>query len=486
MVRFTTLLFLLAAVSAGFAADKRPNLLVLLTDDQRWDTLRCMGNEAIQTPNLDALAAEGTRFENAFVVTSICAVSRGNILLGQYASRSRIDDFHTPINDEQWRESYPGLLRSAGYRTGFIGKWGVGAIKPEHIEDVRPRFDSWAGFTDQGNFWHEESCQYVTANGHCDCPTPEGKEPYQPRLGHEGFEKPVHLTTQIIPDKADTFFAGHSGDRPFCLSISFKASHAPFQDWDEQFREDYRVNIPQRPTANLEEAMSQPKFLRESLEADFGLGVLENPGHLRSWMRHYYRQIAGIDQAVGKIRASLKTHGLDSNTIIVFTSDNGYFLGEHGFWGKWLMYEESIRVPFLIFDPRLPEENRGLVREQMALSIDIAPTLLDVAGLETSSQMQGQSLHPLLTNPAFPWRDDWFYEHHFSLSSPMRIEASEGVRNQRWKYIRYINQDPVYEQLFDLENDPYETKDLASDSSQAEQLDLLRKRWETLAKEARS
>tara|TARA_R110002096_G_scaffold316010_6_gene510319 strand:- start:3812 stop:5260 length:1449 start_codon:yes stop_codon:yes gene_type:complete len=481
MIHFAILLLLLGSA----AAESRPNLLLLLTDDQRWDTLRCMGNEEIHTPNLDALAAQGIRFENAFVVTSICAVSRGNILLGQYASFSGIDDFYTPIRDEQWAESYPGVLRKGGYHTGFIGKWGVGATKPEHIENVRPRFDSWAGFTDQGNFWHEEACSYVTENGHCDCPVPEGKMPHQPRLGHEGFKKPVHLTTRIIPDKADAFFASAADDRPFCLSISFKASHAPFQDWDEQFREDYRVNLSQRPTANLEEAMKQPRFLRESLEADFGLGVLENPAHLRSWMRHYYRQIAGIDQAVGKIVASLKQHGLDSNTVIVFTSDNGCFLGEHGFWGKWLMHEESIRVPFLVFDPRLPAEQRGQVRPQMALSIDIAPTLLEFAGLPIPRSPQGKSLVPLLTDPNSAWRADWFYEHHFSLPSPMQIEASEGVRTPRWKYIRYINQDPVFEQLFDLENDPYETKNLAGDPGHSQQLFLLRKRWEDWSRKIR-
>ncbi len=349
---------------------------------------------------------------------------------------------------------------------------------------MRPRFDDWAGFTDQGNFWHAADCDYVTQNLPCTCPTPEGMLPYQPRQGHEGISNPVHLTTEIFPQKIDTILQAQSPDQPFCLSVSFKAPHAPFQDWDERFAEDYRTDLPTRPTVSLEEAERQPQFLRESLEHEFGQRVVETPKELQTWMRHYYRLIAGIDLAVGEIVASLKTHGLDQNTIIIFTSDNGFLLGEHGLWGKWLMHEESIRVPMIIVDPRRPQ-TRGQTSPRMALSLDLAPTILDLANLPIPEVMQGQSLVPLLDNPQAPFRSDWFYEHLFSPPEPRRIESTEGVRTDRWKYIRYIRQEPIQEQLFDLETDPYETQNLLGEPNHAKTLAALRQRWADLAKEIR-
>jgi len=175
---------------------------------------------------------------------------------------------------------------------------------------------------------------------------------------------------------------------------------------------------------------------------------------------------------------------LADNTAIIFTSDNGFFLGEHGLAGKWLMYEESIRTPLIINDPRLPKSLQGQRRKEMTLNIDIAPTILDLAGVEIPNVMQGKSLCPLLKNESTKWREDWFYQHYAYGGNPPKtkvyIPQSEGVRSKRWKYIRYIDQKPPFEQLFDLENDPHETNNLANDQNYRSILDKMRDRWQVL------
>lgn len=474
--RLLIIFLVITGLNPGLAtAVDRPNLLFLLTDDQRADTVGYSGNSAVKTPNIDQLAAEGVAFENTFVVSSICAVSRACILLGQYPRRTGIDDFATPISEDQWSASYPALLRKSSYETGFIGKWGVGSKKPADLDKVVPKFDFWAGFPDQGNFWHDSTCAWLKdGTAACSCPAPEGRQPYESRTGNDGLIDPRHLTTSIIPEKAAEFLAGRDPARPFCLSISFKAPHAPWQDWDPELRNIYN-NVEMPLAASVGDP--PPDFLRQTLNVTEGQQLLPNSERIAEWTRHYYRLITGIDVAVGKIRESLREHGLESSTVIVFTSDNGAFLGEHGFASKWLMHEESIRVPLAIFDPRLPAEFRGKTSPRMALNLDIGPTLLDLAGVEIPASMQGRSLVPLLRNPTADFRKDWFYEHHFTLPEPNRIAKSEGVRTERWKFVRYLDEDPPAEQLFDLQDDPLETNDLAHDPDFARQLLALRTRW---------
>lgn len=165
-------------------------------------------------------------------------------------------------------------------------------------------------------------------------------------------------------------------------------------------------------------------------------------------------------------------HGADSNTIIVFTSDNGHFHGDHGFWGKWLPHEESIRVPLVVYDPRLPADTRGLTRSELVLNIDLAPTILSWAGLPVPTAMQGRSLMPLVEGRSVAWREDFY--HEFTWTADGRIVPSEGIRSARWKYNRYVSQSPVVEQLFDLQNDPGETADLSGRTEYSGVLDEMR------------
>jgi arylsulfatase A-like enzyme len=205
-------------------------------------------------------------------------------------------------------------------------------------------------------------------------------------------------------------------------------------------------------------------------------------------VKNYYRLITGVDDVLGRIREELDSLGLSDNTVIALMGDNGFFLGEYGFAGKWLGHEPSIHVPLLFYDPRLPAAKRGCVRGELALNIDIAPTFLDYAGLEPSDGMQGKSLSPLISDREVSWREDFLYEHTFHVPEEHRaaagyIPSSVGVRTGRYKYLCYFEQTPVYEELYDLESDPHEEKNLISSEQYASILSRLRERCDELLRE---
>ena len=443
-------LLLCAIGSAHAAQSPPPNILFLLADDLRADTLGCAGNKIVQTPNIDALAKRGTLFRNAFVTTSICCVSRASIFSGQYARRHGIEDFKTPFTQAQWSNTYPMLLRTAGYHTGFIGKFGVGEVMPTNA------FDYWDGFPGQGRYFASNT--------------------------------PVHLTRRM-GDSALRFL-GQPDARPFCLSISFKAPHVQDEARDRSFPPD-----PQDEALYVNARIPLPKNYSVDAFARLPAFVQNSEGHTR-WRRRfatpemrernvkdYYRLITGMDREIGRMLAALDELHLATNTLVVFASDNGYFLGERGLTDKFLMFEESIRVPLIVFDPRAPRRERGRQRDEMVLNIDLAPTLLDVAGVAIPGTMQGTSLRPLVNGAKVPWRKDWFYEHHFSFGG--KIPEVEGVRTERWKYFRYTAATPPVEELYDLKQDPLETRNLASEARSAQELATLRARWSQLRNESR-
>jgi arylsulfatase A-like enzyme len=424
---------------------KRPNIVFLLTDDQRWDTLGVMGNDIIHTPNLDKLANEGTLFQQAFVTTSICCASRASIFSGQYARRHGIHDFKSRFSDQAWQQTYPGLLRRMGYYTGFIGKFGVGNEMP------KDEFDFWQGIPGQ---------------------------PVYEQTDNQG--NPKHLT-EIMGEQTIEFLSSCPADQPFCLSVSFKAPHVQDRDprqfiYDPRFKDLYKEDtIPWPETAKDKYFEQLPEFLQEPSEARRRWEIrFSTPEKYQESVKGYYRLITGVDEVLGKIRASLKDNGLDHNTVIIFSSDNGFFLGEHGLAGKWFGYEESIRVPLVIHDPRLGKDLQGQRRNEMVLNIDIAPTILDYAGIEKPREMQGESLVPLVKGYKVPWREEFFYEHLFQHPA---IPPSEGIVTLYMKYLRYIDQDPVHEQLFDLRTDPLEIDNLAP-RTEPETLQNWRKRCE--------
>ena len=304
--------------------------------------------------------------------------------------------------------------------------------------------------------------------------------PGQGKYFHDQDGSVVHLT-RIMTNKAVEFLEGCSRDQPFCLSVSFKAPHVQDNDprqflYDPAFEDLYHdVVIPTPKTAGQEYYNALPEFLKNTECRRRWQRRFSSPQQSQQSLKGYYRLVTGVDDAVGRIRATLAKLGLSDNTVILFTSDNGFFLGERGLAGKWLMYEESIRTPLIIQDPRLPATLRGRRRNEMVLNIDVAPTVLDRAGIDIPPGVQGCSLVPLVVGDTVPWRTEWFYEHDYGPEE--LFPAVEGIRTERWKYARYVRRDPPFEQLYDLTSDPYEEHSLVGQEQHRDELDRLRNRW---------
>lgn len=432
-----------SAPESASSPARRPNILFLLTDDQRWDMMSCAGNPIIQTPNMDKLAEQGVLFRRNFVTTSICAVSRASFFTGLYARCHGIHGFGVSLSGQQHANSYPVLLREAGYRTGFIGKYGVGRTMPDD------KFDYSRGFAGQGRYLDKD----------------------------DPASRP-HLTT-IMGDQVQEFLEGSTGDQPFCLSVSFKSPHvqdneAPYFISDPAYDGLYSdVTIPPFHKNDPAYYGQLPGFLKDEYEGrirwDRRFGT---PQRYQESVKRYYRLIHGVDVQIGRMLDTLQRKGWDDNTVIIFTGDNGFYLGERGLAGKWLMHEESIRTPLIIRDPR-QKSTAGTTRDEMALNIDCAPTMLSLAGIDAPVATNGRDLTPLVRGESPAWRHEWFYEHLFEHAT---IPQTEGVRNERWKYCDFIKSDPRYEELYDLEGDPQEENNLASLPEHGEQLLAMRER----------
>lgn len=413
-----------------------PNIIFLLADDQRWDALGVAGNPVIQTPSLDQLARDGFYFRRSYVTTPICAISRASILSGQYARRHGIVSFATPFTDSALAQTYPLLLRRAGYRTGFIGKYGVGNKMPVDA------YDYWRGFDGQGNY-----------------------------AARDARGNPIHLT-DLMGQQMNEFLGNNPPGKPFCLSVSFKAPHAqdaanPEFPYAERFANRYADQTFRQSV------LAQDKYYRQF--PDWFRHNDQNESRIR-WSRRfatdslfqqtkksYYRLITGIDEVVENLRRTLKERGLSDNTIIIYSSDNGFYEGEYGFADKWYGHELSIRVPLIIYDPRQPAWH-GRTTDQYTLNIDLAPTMLTLAGLPVPRRMQGRSLTELMDKPNRPWRTAFFFEHLINIPAVF-IPQSEGILSNDKKYVHYFNvRQPgdSYEEIYDLQTDPQELTNLAT------------------------
>ena len=480
--------------SSAQEVEKPPNIVFLFTDDQRSDAVGYAGNDVIQTPYINRLARQSLRFNNCFVTTSICCISRASVLSGQYMRRHGIDGFNKAFSTEALQQTYPAILQRHGYYTGFIGKWGVGT-SPQKTNQGAKIFDYWQGQPHQTNFWHEPDCAYViydgkatAASGVCDCPADaRGKEGWDVRAGKAHLEEPRHLTTEIVPAKIEEFLETRDPAKPFCLSVFFKAPHGPY-DFDPRYERLYAdQSMPIPLTAKPEYEQERPQFLRErQLGNNSGRHWIADREALEQHIRDYYRLITGADYAIGQLMEQLQQQGLADNTVILFTSDNGSFHGEHGFAGKWLMREPSIRVPGFVFDPRVPATQRNRSTDRMVLNIDFTATILDLAGIRVPDTIQGESLRALVEHSGASdgpiwWRDEWFYEHEYLHGGA--IQPTIGVRTEQWKYTRYTAQSPRYEELFHIEVDPEETNDLAMVPEHQQRLIDMRKRCDEYARQ---
>ena len=378
----------LTLLAAAPAAERRPNIVFLFADDQRFDTLSCAGHPIVRTPAIDRLAADGVRFNNAFVTTSVCWVSRAVVLTGQTVRSHMMRTSVPTVRPEALRTMYPLPLREAGYRTGYFGKWHL--MSP-------PGFDPAAQYD-----------RYEAI----------GRNPYFKTLP-DGTKR---HETDLVADRGVAFIAEQTKDRPFFLNLCFNASHAEDNDrrpgighypWPpsvDGMYEDVTIPPPRLGDPALYE--KHPDFLKASINRERFFWGYDTPEKYQTNLRAYFRMISGIDHAVGRVVAALEAAGLADNTIIVYSADNGYYLGDRGFQGKWSHYEESLRVPLVIHDPRLPKGQRGRVVDAMALNLDLPATFLDWAGVTAPAVYEGRSLRPLVQERTVPadWRQHFFAE----------------------------------------------------------------------------
>ena len=448
---------LVCLVYLGFTsvveAETPLNILVLYADDWRHDTLGCAGHPIVKTPNIDRLASEGVRFRNNFVTTSICGVSRATLFTGQWMSRHgnpAFQKFNTP-----WEQTYPGILRKDGYHVGLVGKWHNGKF-PED------KFDFGRSYS--GVHWIKQE---------------DGSQ--------------IHVTVKNEKDALE-FLKSKPSSKPFSLTVSFFATHAEdsnprqFLPQPESMSLYSAVTIPVPKTANDESFKKLPPFIAN--EKNEGRNRwhwrFDTPEKYQEYMKNYYRLVTEVDVACGRIIEQLKTSGEYDKTLIVFTTDNGYFHAEHGLADKWYPYEESIRVPLIIRDPRMPAQARGSVNDRITLNVDLAPTIVGAAGGQIPAGMQGRDLAALYGKDSekanTDWRKDFFYEHAIIKNKDF-IPASEALVQLDWKYIYWP--DFKVEQLFDLTADPNEESDLVKQPEHQTRLAEMRTRFQTLKQAAK-
>ena len=443
------LLLCLALLFVPSLAPAKParNIVVLYADDWRYDTLGIAGHPVVRTPHLDHLAIEGVRFRRSYVTTAICGVSRASFLTGQWMSRHgnlAFEAFRTP-----WAETWPGLLRANGYHVGHVGKWHNGRFPAEQFDFGR----SYAG----RHFIKE----------------PDGST--------------IHVTKRNELDALE-FLRTRPADKPFSLTVAFFATHAEDENPRQYLYQPesaslyHDVTIPVPATAGDRFFNLLPPFIAN--EKNEGRNRwhwrFDTPSKYQEYMKSYYRLATEVDATVGRILAELKSRGLDRETLVIFTTDNGYFHGEHGLADKWYPYEESIRVPLIIQDPRT--RRTGQVRDELVLNVDLAPTILGFAGVSPAPRMQGRDLAPLyLERPPRDWRTQYFYEHA-TIRNTDFIPASTALVRREIKYIYWP--DFKYEELFDLQRDPLETRNLIGNRAYAKRLAALRREYARLKAEA--
>jgi arylsulfatase A-like enzyme len=425
---------------------KSPNIIFILTDDQRWDALGYAGNSIIETPNMDELAGSGLYFENAFVTTPICAASRASLFTGLY---ERTHDFtfgKAPLDERYMFRSYPYLLRKAGYQTGFVGKFGIKVTEGIMDSLFHTSIPTWYPY-------------FVDVDG-----------------------QQVHLA-DIHGDHAIDFIRSNR-EKPFCLSLSFWSPHANDDEEQQYFWPAYcdsmytRVEIPVPETADPEFFEALPEFLKTTMNRKRWYWRYDTPEKYQQMVKGYYRMISGVDHVIGRIQAALEELDLAENTVIILMGDNGYFLGERGYAGKWLMHEPSLRVPLVIFDPRQAESERGKSIQEMVLNVDVTPTILSLAGVDIPDLYQGESLTSFYHGAPEEWRSFIFGEHR--LENNDLLPKTECYRDDTWKFIRYEAQPDLIE-LYNHREDFQEIHNLVFDEQYAEKIIFFHHKCDSVA-----
>jgi N-acetylglucosamine-6-sulfatase len=467
----TSLLCLLLALPSagaqrpsGSASNPRPNIVFILIDDLRWDELGIAGHPFIKTPNIDRIGKEGAMFRNAFMTTPLCSPSRASFLTGQYAHTHGITDNVDRSAASHQLVTFPLLLRQAGYETAFIGKWHMG-----NDDTPRPGFDRWVSFKGQGTY-------------------------RDPDINEDGKSlKPSGYITDILNGYAVQFIK-RPHDKPFLIYLAHKAIHPEVKQNNDGSVNlaDAELFIPAERHKNLYAGKTIPRRPNYGRAPQGKPALLRRIGSLPALgsatatrdetILGRQRSLMAIEDGVGEILKSLRETGQLDNTVMVFASDNGYFYGEHGLSvERRLAYEESIRMPLLVRYPKVIKS--GTARNEFALNIDLAPTLLELAGVTAPNTMQGRSLVPLLEGKRPGWRNSFLIEYYSDRVFPRVLQMGyRAVRNGRWKYIHYLELEGM-DELYDLRTDPYELKNLIHEARAAKARGRMRQEMERLLRD---
>ncbi len=528
--RFLFLLLALCFCESTFArsADK-PNIIFVLTDDQSYGMMGCTGNRIVQTPNLDNLADDGILFTNAHITSAICTPSRVSMLLSEFERKHGVNfNSGTSMNLEAWNDAYPMVMRRNGYYTGWVGKnhapVGEGGYKSGVMEES---FDYWYAGHGHLTFYPKDRHKIFE----------EAKYDTQPEVISEGVSD--FLSNEHKLQSSIKFLESRPDDKPFMLTVCFNLPHSAgtgsmqLRDSDDElYRTAYRdldISMPDNYVAKKD--ITQPKLPADLLKVEnrqSSYDFVDTPETNKERIIRQYQSMTGIDRMVGDLRAKLRELKVEKNTIIIFTSDHGLFMGQFGLGGKALCYEITTHVPMIIFDPRMKQSMRGKKSDALVQSIDLAPTMLEMSGIEIPPSYQGTSLVPHLNDPTKKVRDYVFTENLWS--TQFGNPRCEAVQDQEWKYVRYyqntnipalikirvakelgINQNhmlysthdpdialyrhyvesslegeaPVYEELYHLSVDPNETNNLGREAQYVEVLEHMRSVWKAEITRAR-
>ncbi|CAH8281481.1 arylsulfatase A-like enzyme [Mariniflexile fucanivorans] len=483
--------------------NKKPNIIFLMTDDQRWDNMGCYGKPEFNTPNIDKLAEQGVTFDKAFYAVAICMPSRVTMMTGRYNSNHKVG-FVAPedytLSQADFAKSYPAILKNAGYRTGFIGKVGF-TVTEEATRPSMPNNQLYKKYMG-GVFDFFVGTETHDRDGMITWP--ENDEVLQ-NIYKEGRQNSGRTlrTGEAMMHFIDT----QPANQPFCLSVSFYAvkhdnNNDMFMPHFEQFKE-HDFSVPENWVEGDNPVL--PDVVKENARGVYlHRQRSSTPEMYQRLVRRFATQGYSVDEQVGFLVEKLKAKGLLENTIIIYTSDNGRFQGSHGLFDKCLLYEESIKAPLIVYDGRVEASKQERRENALISSVDMAPTIVSMAGLQPPASMQGRDITGVLnqTEDLSKWRDAVFMEDLFlvamfnkrnnknvdeinqNLIDTNKSYRSRGVRTDRWKYIVYYEHTPRIEELYDVNNDPMEQNNLANNPEHLDILKKLRNQTESLYQKA--
>ena len=409
---------------------KPRNIIYVLSDDHRYDCMGFMGKpKFLETPNMDRMAAEGVHIQNAFVTTSLCSPSRASILTGQFSHHHGVVDNSTDI--PQNTVFFPQYLQKVGYQTAFFGKWHMG-----HDTDApRPGFDKWVSFKGQGEY-------------------------YNPTLNIDGKQEKVEgYITDLLTDYVLHWLEKERDpERPYFIYLSHKAVHALFEPAERHKGkfDNVQIEYPKSMANTEENYRDKPRWVKEQRNSWHGVDYMYH-GELDfdSFYRRYCETLLAVDESIGRVLDYLGDKE-DDSTMVMYMGDNGFCFGEHGLIDKRHMYEESLRVPFLAYCPDLIKPGTKIT--ELIQNIDVAPTVLELAGIQTPANMDGRSFVSLLKGQQVEWRDAVFYEYYWEWNFP-QTPTVHGIRTDRYKYMHYHGVWDI-DELYDIQNDPEEMHNL--------------------------